>query len=100
MLQGTALTLEEIQELSQKQVSPTNIIKYLRTSGASYTLTSQQIDELRAGSVSREVIDYLLTTPGLRSRVLYYPAYPYYPRYLWWDHHHHDFHHDFHGGHH
>ena len=98
MLQGGPLTLEEIRELSQKQVGATNIIKYLRTTGASYTLTSQQIDELRAAAVSREVIDYLLTTPALRSRVFYYPAYPYYPRYLWWDHHHYDFHYDFHHG--
>lgn len=97
MLQGAPLTLEEVKELSQKQVSSTNIIKYLRSSGASYTLTTQQIDELRAASVSRDVIDYLLTTPALRSRVYYYPAYPYYPRYLWWDHHH-SFHHDFHHG--
>lgn len=98
MLQGTPLTLAEIQELSQQQIGATNIVKYLRTSGASYTLTSQQIDELRAASVSREVIDYVLTTPALRSRVFYYPAYPYYPGYLWLDHHHHDFHHDSHHG--
>lgn len=94
MLQGHILTLAEIQELAQKKVSDTNIVKYLRSTGAVYTLTTKQIDELRAASVSNEVLDYLLSTPALR-RSLYYPTL--YPSYLYrhyypsWGYHHYDY---------
>lgn len=94
MLQGRILTLAEIQELAQHKVSDTNLVKYLRSTGAIYTLTTKQIDELRAASVSNEVVDYLLSTPSLR-RSLYYPTL--YPSYLYrhyypsWDYHHYDY---------
>lgn len=94
MLQGQILTLAEIQELAQHKVSDTNLVKYLRSTGAIYTLTTKQIDELRAASVSNEVLDYLLSTPALR-RVFYYPtlfpSYLYQPSYRWWDYHHFDY---------
>ncbi len=97
MLQGQILTLAEIQELAQHKVSVTNLVKYVRSTGAIYTLTTKQIDELRAASVSDEVLDYLLSTPALR-RSFYYPTL--YPSYLYrwyrpsWDYHHYDY--DFH----
>ena len=103
MLQGQFLTLAEIQELAQHKVSETNVVKYLRSTGAIYTLTSKQIDELRAASVSTEVVDYLLSTPAMRSTIYYSPTYLYRPWNPWWDYHHHHFdwhHHDFHHDHH
>lgn len=100
MLQGQILSLAEIQELVQHKMSDTNLVKYLRSTGAIYTLTTKQIDELRAASVSNEVLDYLLATPALRRTPLYYPTfYPSYlhrPYYPWWDHHYYDHHFDVH----
>lgn len=104
MLQGQTLSLSEIKELTAKNVSETNTVKYLRSTGGIYTLTTKDIDDLRAGSVSNGVVDYLLTTPALRGGLYYYPTlyptYLYRPAYPWWDYHHHhfDYHHDFHYG--
>lgn len=103
MLQGGFLTLAEIQELVQHKVSETNLVNYLRSTGANYTLTTRQIDELRAASVSDAVIDYLLSTPALHRTLYYPPPYPLYtppyfhqPYYPSWDlhHYHNDLHHD------
>lgn len=106
MLQGQILSLAEIQELTQKKVSVTNLVKYVRSTGAIYTLTTKQIDELRAASVSNEVVDYLLTTPAMRRTLYYptlYPSYRYRLYYPSWDYyrshydlHHYDLHHDSH----
>ena len=104
MLQGQTLSLSEIKELATKNVSETNTVKYLRSTAGIYTLTTKDIDDLRAASVSNGVVDYLLTTPALRGTLYYYPtlypAYLYRPAYPWWDYHHHhfDYHHDFHYG--
>ena len=102
MLQGQFLTLGEIQELAQLKVSDTNIVRYLRSTGATYTLTSEQIDELRSASVSTKVVNYLLSTPAMRGTIYYSPRYLYRPGFSWWgdhhdyDWHHHDFHHEHH----
>ena len=102
MLQGQVLALPEIKELAAKNVSETNTVKYLRSTGGIYMLTTKDIDDLRAASVSNGVVDYLLTTPALRGTLYYYPTlyptYPYRPAYPWWDYHHHhsDYHHDVH----
>ena len=98
MLQGQFLTLDEIKELAQKKVSDTNIMKYLRSTGAVYTMKLKQLDELRAVAVSDDLLNYLISSPAQRPTVIYYPSYyPVYryssPSYLWWlDHHHYDFH--------
>jgi len=87
MVQGQILTLAEIEQLAQHKVSDTNLVKYLRSTGAIYTLSTRQIDELRAAPVSNEVLDYLLATPTLRRRTLYYPLSFHHPYSPWWGHH-------------
>ena len=93
MLQGQTLTLAEIQELTQHKVGDTNLVKYLRSTGAVYALTTKQIDEMRAASVSNEVVDYLLATPTLRRRSLYSPFSFYHPHSSLWNDHYHGLHH-------
>ena len=102
MLAGEVISLAEIEELAQKKVSDDTIKKYLRSTGARYALTVQQIDMLRANAVSNEVIDFLLLASASRSAISYPLYVPLYPLRLydpWWNHHHHhhfDIHHDFH----
>lgn len=89
MLQGQILTLAEIQELAQHKMSDTNLVKYLRSTGGVYALTTKQVDELRTASVSDEVLDYLLATPTLRRSSLYSPFSFYHPHSSLWDDHYH-----------
>lgn len=99
MLQGQVLNLAEIEQLAQKGVSETNIVKYLRSTGAVYFLTSRQVSDLQQAKVGEGVIDYLLRTPALYRdsallfRYYYYPPL-YYPGYSSW--HHYDYHHGYH----
>ena len=98
MLQGQVIALPEIEQLAQKGVSETNIIKYLRSIGAVYFLTSRQVSDLQQAKVGEGVIDYLLRTPALYRdsaplfRYYYYPPL-YYPGYSSW--HHYDYHHGY-----
>ena len=103
MLQGHVLTLPEIEQLAQKGITETNIVKYLRSTGAVYFLTSRQVNDLQQAKVSEGVIDYLLATPRLyRDSTLIYRSYYYpplyYPSYRWG--HHYDYYHYGHGAHH
>jgi len=102
MLQGRVLTLPEIEQLSQKGVNETNIVKYLRSTGAVYFLTSRQVNDLQQAHLSEGLIDYLLSTPALhRDSALLYRYYYYPPAYPgYWPWHHHDFHHYDYGLHH
>lgn len=103
MLQGQVLTLPEIEELAQKRVSETNIVKYLRSTGAVYLLTSRQVTDLQQAHLSEGLIDYLLSTPALyRDSALFYRYYYYPPSYSpgYWPWYHHDYHHYDHGLHH
>ena len=100
MLQGQILTRAEIQELAQHKVSETNIVKYLRSTGAMYSLTTKEVNELQQANVSEGVIDYLLNTPrlyrdsALLYQYLYYPPlyYPWYGGWHYYDYHHHYYH--------
>ena len=98
MLQGQILSLAEIRELAQHKASETNIVKYLRSTGAVYSPTTKGVNELQQAKVSDGVIDYLLSTPKLYRdgvllhQYLYYPPL-YYPWYGGW--HYYDYHHDF-----
>ena len=101
MLAGEVLSLAEIQELAQKNISDATITKYLRSTGAVYLFNTEQIDRLRASSVSDSVVNYLLSTSAYRTTPVYYPVYlPTYSSRLFspWghDHHHFEFHHDLH----
>ena len=109
MLHRESLSLADIIELSEKKVSPTFLIQYLRSTVAVYRLGSDDVLLLRKAGVNRAVIDYLLETPALAASVatpfwyddpFWWGAYPrsYYHggvRHGHRDHHHH--HH--HGGH-
>lgn len=98
MLQGQLIALPEIEQLAQKGVSETNIIKYLRSTGAVYFLTSRQVSDLQQAKMGEGVIDYLLRTPSLyRDSALLYRFYYYSPLYYpgSWPWHHYDYHHGY-----
>jgi hypothetical protein len=90
MLKGDGLKLEEIEQVAAKGVSDDTLTKYLRSVGATYQLTTKDIDRLRAARVSDTVIDYLLTTPARRP--LHFSSWPLFHH----DYHHHDHHFDAH----
>jgi hypothetical protein len=56
------VSLEEIKELSRKDVSAGIIIKLLQNNAAVYTLSANDIVDLQAAQVKPEVIEYLLST--------------------------------------
>lgn len=96
MLQGDALSVDDIIELSRRQVPADMIIRYLRSTCAVYMLDKQSLSRLKQAKVCQEVIDYLLETPRLFAPRFYprpyydcrpwypyeayYPYYPYYPQ--------------------
>lgn len=63
MERGARLTLADLETLARHQVPDTEVLAYLRQTGAAYELTTAQIDQMRAAGVSVKVIDYLLATP-------------------------------------
>lgn len=78
MRHGEPLEIPEIIELSQKGLPSQFIIHYLRDTYFVYHLKPEDVQELRRAGVAREVIDYLLATPGLYAPRLG-PPYPYGP---------------------
>lgn len=70
------LELIDIQHLAEKDVPDSLLIGYLKQGRAIYQLNSDQVQMLADAGVSKEVIDYLLTTPASR------PARAY-PVYYW-----------------
>lgn len=91
-----ALTLVQIKEMAAKGVSDETILNALRASRAVYRLTSKDVMELQEAKASQPIIDYLLSTPLLykddllRSRAYYYywPSYPGYSHWSFYDFHH------------
>ena len=94
MMHGEVLVLNDIIELSQRQVPPPLIIRYLYSTQAIYSLDKPALARLNQGKVGQEVINYLLETPSLFGPRPYpgpyygprpwypYGAYdPYYPYY-------------------
>jgi hypothetical protein len=94
MTHGDVLSLSDIIELSQRQVPPALIIRYLQSTRAIYALDKPALARLNKAHVCQEVIDYLLGTPSLFGPRAYpgpfyvarpdYPYgyyYPYYPYY-------------------
>jgi len=95
MLQGDILSVNDIIELSRRQVPPELIIRYLNSTCAVYALDKQSLSRLKQEKVPQEIIDYLLDTPALFAprfsprpyydgrpwypNDAYYPYYPYYP---------------------
>jgi|CXWL01.1.fsa_nt_gi uncharacterized protein YceK len=68
MERGARLALTDLETLARQHVPDEPVLAYLRQSGASYELTTVQIDQMRTAGVSVGVIDYLLSTP---TRVAY-----------------------------
>jgi outer membrane lipoprotein SlyB len=62
MDKGEPLTVSDIIKLSQGGVSDETIIRYIRDSRTSYTLSQAQINRLQQGGVSQRVINYMLDT--------------------------------------
>ena len=80
MLHGEPLALEDVIELSRRQLPAGFIIHYLSSTRSAYHLSSGDVARLRKAGVSKEVVDYLLDTPALYApRPYYYPYPPYYP---------------------
>lgn len=75
MDEGRALEVSEVIELSRRGVPPDFIVRYLRSTGRVYSLSSFDVVKLRDAGVRPGVIDYMLSTPSL-----------YAPRYTepWW----------------
>jgi hypothetical protein len=63
-----ALSGREIATLSRQGVSDTTIVGHVRASGATYTLTTAGVTQLRKAGVSDAVIDYLLATPAIAAQ--------------------------------
>ena len=78
MVRGEILTLSDIIELSQRQVPPRLVVRYLYSTRAIYSLDKQALARLNQAKVSREITDYLLETPALFAPRLYAGPYPYY----------------------
>jgi len=65
MMHGATLSLDDIIELSQRQIPPPFIICYLNSTRAIYSLDKTALARLNQGKVSQDVINYLLETPSL-----------------------------------
>jgi len=80
MLHNERLELADITELSKRRVPDPFILNYLRSTYATYQLTSSDVSDLAKSGVSRPVIDYLMATPAMYGPPQYpyeYPGYPY-----------------------
>ncbi len=77
MSHGEPLSLSDVIELTQLQLSPRFIVHYLGSTGAVYRLGSQDVLRLSRAKVSPEVIDYLLATPSMYAPQIAYPYQPY-----------------------
>lgn len=63
MQRGDRLALADLETLARHRVPDDTVLAYLRETGATYELTTAQIDQLRDAGVTVRVIDYLLATP-------------------------------------
>lgn len=72
---GRSLEIADVIELSRRGVPPDLIIRYMRSTGRTYSLSSLEVVKLRDAGVRPGVIDYMLATPSLHA-----------PRYVepWW----------------
>ena len=78
MLHGEPLELADIIELSQRGLPPPFILHYLHDTYYVYHLKPEDVQEMRRAGVAREIVDYLLATPGLYApRIGPYPYGPY-----------------------
>ena len=81
MIHQEPLALPDIVELTRRQLSPDFIIYYLNSTRVAYRLSQADVSYLKKGGVSKQVIDYLLSTPPRYAPApypYYYPAVNYY----------------------
>lgn len=60
-----SLELADVTELSRRGVPPDFIMRYLRSTGRVYSLSSLDVVKLRDAGVRPGVIDYMMSTPAL-----------------------------------
>lgn len=79
MSHGEPLAVADVVELTQKGLPAAFILRYLRSTEASYTLTVDDVSRLKAAAVNPDVINYLLATPSLYGPHVYPypPPFPY-----------------------
>jgi hypothetical protein len=78
MMHGEPLELADIIRLSHKGLPPPFIISYLRDTYFVYHLKPSDVQDLQRAGVAREVVDYLMATPGMYAPRIP-PVYPYGP---------------------
>lgn len=64
MVHGDDLSLYDIKALARAGVSDGVTLRYLRNSGATYYLNSDDVAGLRKAGVSQSIVDYMLRTPS------------------------------------
>lgn len=89
MIHEEPISVADIVELSHRGLPVPFILHYLQSTYYVYNLTSDDVVHLKRAGVAREVIDYLLSTPGRYAPNAWYPfdspyyyspyAYPYGP---------------------
>lgn len=62
---GNALNLGDVKALSRAKVKDEVILRYMRNLCTIYTLTSDEVKDLRAAGVSQNVINYMMKTPKI-----------------------------------
>ncbi|MBP8256290.1 MAG: hypothetical protein KAX37_03120 [Opitutaceae bacterium] len=66
MQRGAPLALTDVQVLAKSGVPDDTTLAYLRSTGASYQMSTEAIDQLRAAGVSDRAVNYLLLASPLR----------------------------------
>lgn len=79
------ISIADILELSERKVPASFVLRYLRSTGAVYKLSSDDVLLLRRSGVDRTVIDYLLQTPALYGPRYVDDPFWYYDDPYWWD---------------
>ena len=80
MLHEEPVSLAEIVDLSRRRLPAPFIIDYLASTYYVYDLKSDDVLELKRAGVSRDVIDYMLSTPSRfspQAAPLWYPYRPF-----------------------
>ena len=63
MMHVDPLSLADIIELSKKQLPPDFIIYYISSTHVAYRLTTDTLSYMRKSGVSKQVLDYLMSSP-------------------------------------
>lgn len=83
MESGASLEMADIIELTRRGLPPDFILRYLRSTGRVYSLSSLDVVKLRDAGVRPAVIDYMLSTPRLYAVRYVDPWWGYEPYYYY-----------------